>query len=222
MFSNEHPGETYEGDITVATRGSAYIYDAMENIIRPISYVPCDIGTKIHLKLEPYQSTVVIFGEAPGIMKAAPIPDGKRYPLAGEWKLSFAEAKEYPVFLGEERMLKLENIGKTHPDFSGVIKYENTMKLSPEDEAVLEIENAFDGVEVWVNEKYAGMKICPPYRFDISDLVTKGENSLRIEVATTLERAVSAMENDEIVTIDNSDIFHAPTGIIGDISVYIR
>ena len=43
------------------------------------------------------------------------------------------------------------------------------------------------GAEVLVNGKSAGVRIAPPYRFDITDFLKKdGENELRIEVYNTL------------------------------------
>ena len=62
-----------------------------------------------------------------------------------------------------------------------------------------------------------GMRICPPYRFDLAGLVQPGKNTLRIEVATTLERAL----------INEPNFFGppagsppAPTGLIGPAVIY--
>ena len=53
---------------------------------------------------------------------------------------------------------------------------------------ILEITDAGEDVEVFINGKSAGIQVLPPFRFDISNLLQDGKNSLRIEVATTLER----------------------------------
>ena len=41
-----------------------------------------------------------------------------------------------------------------------------------------------------MNGVSAGIRIVPVYRYDIAALVKEGSNTLTIEVATTLERAV--------------------------------
>ena len=52
----------------------------------------------------------------------------------------------------------------------------------------LEITDAGEDVEVFVNGKSLGIQVLPPFWYDISEAVKDGENKLRIEVATTLER----------------------------------
>jgi hypothetical protein len=71
------------------------------------------------------------------------------------------------------------------------------------------------------NDKYAGMRICPPYRFDISEMVTAGENSLRIEVANTLERAVSGMGTG-MFSMSGLSTLKTPIGIVGSVSIYLK
>ncbi|OOM74217.1 hypothetical protein CLPUN_40990 [Clostridium puniceum] len=43
-------------------------------------------------------------------------------------------------------------------------------------------------MELWINNEYADMKICPPYIYYISKYLKKGENKICVEVATTLDR----------------------------------
>ena len=54
------------------------------------------------------------------------------------------------------------------------------------------------------------IQIVPPFRYDISDCVVKGENQIAIEVATTLERQCYPLldEYGKMVT-------KAPTGKTG-------
>ena len=63
------------------------------------------------------------------------------------------------------------------------MRYETVFELG-ETKAVLTLEDAYEAVEVWVNGEYAGMKIAPPYRFDLSGIVRNDKNDLRIEVTT--------------------------------------
>ena len=47
-------------------------------------------------------------------------------------------------------------------------------------------EDASEGVEVFLNGESAGIQIVPPFTFELRGQA--GENRLRLEVATTLER----------------------------------
>lgn len=80
------------------------------------------------------------------------------------------------------------------PDFGGFVRYDKVFDLTEteaaSDNIILEIPDAAEGVEVFVNGVSAGIQIVPVYRYDIAALVKEGSNTLTIEVATTLERAV--------------------------------
>lgn len=220
MFSNEDPSKTYEGSITVSAEGPVFVYDAMENLVHPINSEPCDRGTKLYLNLEPYQSIVVIFGTPPSELVPLPQVSEKKVVLSGEWKLSFAKSLDYPNFSDEMTISKLESVGKIKPEFSGFMRYETTCVLD-EEASILEIEDAYDGVEVWINDKYAGMKVCPPYRFNITGLAVTSENQIRIEVANTLDREFRAMEPNSPMLRLRGVTPLAPSGIVGDVTIKI-
>lgn len=59
-------------------------------------------------------------------------------------------------------------MGKNHPDFSGFMHYETDIEiLEPgESQTLIHLEDAYEGVEVWIYDQYVGMKICPPYTLD--------------------------------------------------------
>ena len=46
----------------------------------------------------------------------------------------------------------------------------------------------YEDVEVFVNGQSLGIQVLPPFWYDISGALKDGRNTLRIEVATTLER----------------------------------
>ena len=68
------------------------------------------------------------------------------------------------------------------------MRYRATFEAKKQNRFVLVIDNAAEGVEVFVNGVSAGIQIVPVFRYDLSGLVKDGENELVIEVATTLER----------------------------------
>lgn len=60
----------------------------------------------------------------------------------------------------------------------------------------------------------------PVYRFDISNLVKNGENSVIIEVSTTLEQERAAAKNQAMTEKLMRNKVLAPTGITGVVKVY--
>ena len=225
MFSNEDPGKTFTGAVTLPVQGSFTAYDAMENTLRPASALAAGGGAQVALTLRPYESVVLIADGFEGMDKKA-LPSGaNRLALNGEWTLSIAAAREYPNFHGERKLAplqngKLHNVGKIWPNFSGFMRYETCVTLSEAvgGPALLEIADAYEGVEVWVNGQYAGMKICPPYGFDISGLLQAGENTIRIEVANTLFRRVNAEYKTPNFFGPRSTVVE-PAGIVGEVAI---
>lgn len=53
---------------------------------------------------------------------------------------------------------------------------------------ILFIPEAGEDVEFFVNGTSQGIQILTPFLYDITEAVQDGENDIRIEVATTLER----------------------------------
>ena len=225
LFNNEDPGIAYDGEVTVPVKGAVSLYDAMENLVYPAFATECEEGTKLHVHLEPYQTELYIFTDLSEYETRKACPAGGEWEeVKTQWKLSFAENKEYPNFRDEEILTELTNVGRKHPEFSGFMRYEAEMEIPTlgENQTLLNISNAYEGVEVWVNEEYAGMKICPPYTFDITKAVKMGTNSIRIEVANTLANKVRSMPAEGMMAamaaLNGAGVI-APSGIVGKVSV---
>jgi len=195
MFSNESPDQVFDGIVVMPDDRKVVIYDAMENKL----YRAKQDGRNLQLVLEPYQSVVaaVIKEEADLLLKDQAEP-GKMEEvciLENSWTVSFKDALcQEEGFVNATTLPELTDIARLYPDFSGWVRYENVFELEAgmtDRKTVIEFEDAFETVEVWVNGQNAGMAICPPYRFDITELIQDGENKLEVEVATTLERAVN-------------------------------
>ena len=96
------------------------------------------------------------------------------------------------------------------------------IKTCGENQTLLNIEDAYEGVEVWINEEYIGMKICPPYTFDITKAVQTGKNHVRIEVANTLFNRVQALNGAGGSPMRGGPSVIAPSGIVGKVSVVAK
>jgi hypothetical protein len=222
MFSNEDPAKTFAGKVVMPIQGEVTAYDAMENMLCEVSAEKTGDGTRILLQLQPYESIVFLTDAFTGMKKRAPAAGGTRCELDGEWTLSIASAKEYPQFHDVKTLRELHNVGKIWPNFSGFMRYETRVDVAQmvHTPAALTIENAYEGVEVWVNGEAAGMRICPPYVFDVSGLLKVGTNTIRIEVANTLFRKVTS-ETQTPNFFGPRGIVVEPSGIVGKVALIL-
>ena len=106
------------------------------------------------------------------------------------------------------------------PDYSGFYLYETGTELAADRDYELQIDQAGETVEAFVNGKSLGMRVQAPYTFEIPSayLKTDGADSIRIEVATLLERKVKAMGVN--ISTMSADRPLSPTGIVGRVRIY--
>ena len=221
LINNESIGKVFEGKIHVPVTGKVVLYDGMADRLWQVESKKVSDGTDIFLKLKPFELVVIVFDED---LDTASLPKwsqnlNKSTSLEGKWKVSVAEALEYPNYHYVTDMEPLSNFGKVLPDFSGFICYEKEFEYgSLTGKEILTIEDAYEGVEVFINEQNAGMVICPPYQFEIGNLLQKGKNYIHIEVATTLYKKTMAMGQWGLNAIPGAP--QAPTGIIGKVEIF--
>ena len=188
MFSNEEAIKTYE--VTVKMRGfsggSYVVYDTFENkAVRRYSK-----NGSIPLTLAPYNMLCVIIGDDAELGDGSFVfeaKEGETRPLSSTWEISVCEEKQMPAYRHYKTTAELENI--TGPDalhsFSGNIRYTASVKLERKKEMILDLGEVGSTAEVSLNGKSVGVRVYPPYRFDISDAVIDGDNSLEIIVTNT-------------------------------------
>ena len=190
MISNESCHETFSGWAELKTRGVPVLYNAMDNRVEALAYEATAEGVRFDLTLAPYESVLVCFdteltGETEKELRTVTT-------ITGPWSISFSDARErnFDKFGAAEEVGHVEsfqNLSRKYPKFSGVVRYRCSFdaKSGP---AALELENAYEAAQVTVNGKKSPIRICPPYRFDLTDMLQDGENELSIDVFTTLER----------------------------------
>ncbi len=224
IFTNEDMNNVFKGTVTIPRTGSLYEYDVWNNKLYEISSEQNENNTVLNLVVEPYQSVVIVFGEAENLHKRVMLTSVREEKILRNWEVSLARSIEYPNFHSKKTVDILENIGLQFPEFSGFIKYKKNIEVEEFKEVFLLIEDAYEGVEVFVNDKSAGIQIAPPFRFDIGKLLSKGENVLTIEVATTLERERNAVvpKPNELYSILKKAPLLAPSGIVGQVTLLIQ
>ncbi|NLV73437.1 MAG: glycoside hydrolase family 2 [Chloroflexi bacterium] len=215
LFANEATADVFDGWVTIPQSGPVSLYDPWANVMRPLEQSTSADGTRFHLTISPYELAVVVVGEVTQELVAKPVKQGEGTLLAG-WQVSSAESKAYPHFTPAYQVDVLESYAAHDPDFSGFLAYETEFDAAAG--TLLEIGEAYEGVEVWCNGQYAGMRITPPYLFDLGNLAQPGMNKLRIEVATTLDRKVRKIGVQNRFWMDQPAI--DPTGIVGEVRVY--
>lgn len=222
-FINEGT-QVYKGRVMLPRTGSLYAYHAWDNMAEQVEYTQKDGNSYVCVEVEPYQSLILIFDEAEPVKLRIPLSKaekaGQEVSFSGRWKRSVCESIAYPDFAQEEQVNLPDNLAGEMPKFSGWVRYENSIRLCRAQRTVLTISDAYEGVEVFVNGVSAGVQVAPVYRFDITGLVQEGENTIVIEVSTTLERERSAARNQSQVEKMMRNKVLAPTGITGVVKVF--
>lgn len=135
-----------------------------------------------------------------------------------KWTRSICRSIFYPDFVEPEEIELPDNLASEKPEFSGFVRYDNFFVADTEryNRFFLEISDAYEGVEVFVNNKTLGIQVTPIFLFDMTDCVKNGNNFLRIEVATTLERE-NAVKPDSFGNMHKAESL---SGITGTVKIY--
>lgn len=195
------------------------IYDAWWNRLKSAEVRDIGNDMEIRVELQPLEMMVLlcdVFEEVTGNGDATTFKKEVIEKLRlNEFRVARCEAKAYPDFQGEEQADLNHGMALVHPEFSGIYRYETTIRLDGWKQAELELQEVYDSAEVFVNGISAGILAAKPYRFEINDMLKDGENHIRIEAATTLERKAAAMGIGDGGMGALTPL--APTGIIGDV-----
>lgn len=197
FFTNESKYKTVDTTVTFKKDHAPVAYDAM---IDKAYTVECSLENghiSANLELKPYESRFIIFSGTNNL-------DGGKFEkkteesifvndfrLDGEWRVSILEAGKSGGFEPAPGIDGLGNIsvpGKL-PDFSGTIRYETEFDFDGDmDKVLLELGAVYEIAEVKLNGIDAGVRICPPYVFEITKGLKKGKNILQIDVTNTLAK----------------------------------
>ena len=95
--------------------------------------------------------------------------------------------------------------------FAGKIKYEFELDAKKGKKTTIEFESLGENGKLLCNGVECGLRVCPPYRFDITNALKDGKNELELICSTTLAFAFP----------DNFSRYMqiAPLGINGDVTV---
>lgn len=204
MFFNEHATETFVGEINTKQDGNYNVYDFMSDKHYSGN------GSKISLRLEPYQSCVVCYEEDRGFEKYVNIDCLTKQVLSPEFNVKSYYYMDNDKVFDERIMKELVPFSSIKRDFSGKIVYCAKINLKKHDRALIKIGGVGENAKLFLNGKDCGHAVCKPFVFDVASAVVDGENELKIEVYTTIANAVKDPVSKYVPL--------SPTGIWGEIS----
>ena len=189
MFYNQRMDQPVDTRLRLPNSGPCVVYDAFTNTVSP-SGAP---DGWLSLYLPGGCSTVVAFGCGIEASDQTPLalrkPDGSKTALhlQAPFSISLREAgqTEWKTY---ERAGGLKSItaDPAHTRFCGAIRYEAAFSMvSPSDGAVLDLGQVGETAQVFLNGRPCGVRIQPPYLFDVSDALRPGENRLTVEVVNS-------------------------------------
>ena len=147
----------------------------------------------VALDLLPGQSEILVFGDGADLPAAAARPN--RRELRPSFTVEVADADDLAAFRPLCVTDTLFNV--TAPDrlpaFAGKVRYAFTLEADDvlaASRAVLDLGRVGQTARLKVNGADAGIRVAPPYRFEIGPLLHPGANALVVETAGTLVRKV--------------------------------
>ena len=202
----------FRGSIVLPALNDCMGYDAWRNRVYKPDTRQTDSGLRIDFILDPHQSLIFTDADMETLAQMAAlserneqlvemdrplreIVDGAKSKTAiKEFDIAVCENINYPNFIAKGRIKAVEadtfeGYQKQDKKFSGIIAYSATIEAERSRRNIVEITDAYEGLEVFVNDVSLGIQITPDYIYDLTDFLKEGKNDLRIEVATTLERA---------------------------------
>lgn len=189
IFVNEG-SQPWQGVIDIPSAGPCYQYDAWMNGRQEIQAESRENGTRLHVSLLPLHSMVVVFGNPSDDLPLLPeLFEGEKTRLNQGWTRSICKAIDYPHFTEAKEVCLPDGLAEEKPEFSGFVRYEKSIRLEQlPARASLTVTDAYEGMEMFVNGHSLGIQVVPPFHYEVTPYLQIGENSIAIEVATTLER----------------------------------
>lgn len=201
--------ETYTGRICLKIQGNTikegYLYDAYLNKIYPLEI---EDGV-LQLTMLPLHSYIIVADQTETVSNSLiDLKTGKWIYADSDKKTEWTELVrgtcagiKYPFFEKKKTVMIPDRLAEEQPEFSGYVSYEGSFEAKSGQRGSIYIEDAYEAVEVFVNEKSLGIQIVPPFVYDFEGILIEGTNHVRIEVATTLERQCYEMVKDDIRSV---------------------
>lgn len=165
---------------------------------------------RVKLNLLPGQSQMIVFAE-----NELPCEFEVRTAetLAPEFEIALAPCENLTAFEPWKTTKKLVNV--TGPegiaDFSGKMRYRFNFEAETDGRLFMNLGRVGQNAQLKVNGEDCGIRICPPYRYEITGAVKAGCNCAEVIVANTLVQRVE----------DGFSVYLAvaPSGLLGPVTL---
>ena len=187
MFANEDLGRMADTTVHLPSRGEYVKADLLGE--RYFGGETADGALKICL--HPRQSVIVIFGDREGFEDEFLLPDGTE--ITPEFRLGLAPYTALSEFSDAGSYRSFFNVtGADYlPNFSGKMKYTFTLTVPNGAKRVfLDLGRVGQNASLKIGEKELGIRVAPPYLFEITDAVSAGDNKVEVVVSNTLAQQV--------------------------------
>jgi alpha-L-rhamnosidase len=216
-----------------------------------------DNGVTVTLDLEPYGSRVVVFTKRalPPLQARTQSPHPSPLDLSSGWRVSFGQRTSAPISMDKLRSWTEDEETRY---FSGTAVYEKDVvvpesllqserevRLDFGDGQPLPVHERRNGIRAWldppireaavvyVNDVRAGSVWCPPYSIDVTRLLKRGENRIRIMVGNTAINYLSGRKlpdykllnlryGERFQAQDMENLLPLPSGLIGGVRLIAR
>jgi len=143
---------------------------------------------EVSMSLLPGESVIFIFGDD----FANSLPEKTIYSenreISPSIKIELANSEDLSKFIPYKETRELTDINSPEnmPGFAGKIKYTFNVEINDNVGYALDLGDVFENAELYVNGKYAGIKISKPYIYNLDNLLSMGENKVEVIVSNTL------------------------------------
>lgn len=172
---------------------------------------------RIRLLLQPGESVVYLFDDESVLQLPEKAEYGEEKEIRPQYDIAIASSEDLTAYTGYGKTETLFDMNSPEhlPGFSGKIRYRFEIDLPKDFETVqLDLGQVGENAVLSVNGKPAGIRFAAPYRFDISDLVASGSNTVEVTVSNTLVGKVR----------DNFSYFLtlSPSGMMGPVKLAVK
>lgn len=194
VFVNEGYSKI-EGNLNLSISGYVEKWDPWKGTIgaAPVTELGKD-GVTVALNLNFRESVILVVDEnrAPEIVKMNKTRDYQDYVLNEnqDWRVD-----GIPEGVVTSNIFESWTAWRGMEHFSGTITYNTSLnmdKIQEKQSVLLDLGEVHEICELYVNGVEAGVGLWAPYRFDITNYINAGENSIEIRVTNTLS---NKMEN---------------------------
>lgn len=208
FLTNENPREPVVTSLRLRSAGDLDGYDALADRRMTLRAQTRGGWTEVAVELAPFESLFLVPADDKTKSVSSSHKGEKAVVLPLPPPTALASPEAFPSF-------ELCPPEGPSPDFAGTIRYETVFSVGsgePVKGRVLDLGEVHETAEVWLNDHPLGVRICPPYRFDLDSAVTPGANRLRVEVTTTFGPRLGGGFFDRSVAQD-------PSGLSGPVTI---